>query len=88
MVLIMVERKQHRIVRDLTPGELSLLRAARADAENKMDRILGRLVLQRQHGWRLEGLSMFSLQSSRQSVSDRHCHWRTLKCELGFDGLF
>ena len=36
----MTDRKPHRIVRDLTPGERSLLQAARADAENEKDSIL------------------------------------------------
>ena len=40
MAFIMVERKPHRIVRDLTPHERSLLQAARTDAENEQDSIL------------------------------------------------
>ncbi len=36
----MVERKPHRIVRDLTPGERSLLQVARADAEAEKDGML------------------------------------------------
>ena len=36
----MVEQKPHRIIRDLTPGERSLLHTARADAENEIDSIL------------------------------------------------
>ncbi len=40
MVLIMVEEKPHRVLRELTAKELSILQAARADAESEKDSIL------------------------------------------------